>query len=670
MKAIALLAALLALSPATMAADVDVKAYTRKDQFDDIKMSPNGQYFAATVPLEDRTILVVLERTTNKFIGSFKLAEHTDIYAFDWVTPDRLMISPAEKFGLMERPRPTGELYAMNADGSKLENLVGWRIDDGGAGTTIKPKKGNNKVGAFLIDAPPAAADARSVLVAATPYLDANAPDRDLFTTVQRLDTFSGRMTREASVPVRNANFFLDNKGAVRFGAGANSDNIRKLFYRADDKSEWELVAIEKDGRFETPIGFSADDKVAYLRVEMPQGPDAIVAMDLATRKRTEILRDDDTDPGTIIYRNGTRIPIGAYFMDGKPRTAFFDQSAPEARLQQSLEAAFGGDGVVITSQTADSRLALVEVFGDRNPGDFYLYDTVAKKASHVLSRRQWFDPELQAQMQPIAITARDGIKLHGYITRPKGAGDKPLPMVVMPHGGPFGVRDGWGFNNFGQMLAQAGYAVLQLNYRGSGGYGQAFEQAGGREWGGKMQDDLTDATRWASQQGYADSKRICIFGGSYGGYASLMGVAKEPDLYRCAVGYIGVYDLPTMLTHGDVQERGSGETYLRDWVGEREALRAVSPTNLAARIKVPVFLAAGGEDERAPIAHSRMMEQALRKNGVTVETLYYDTEGHGFYKPEHQEEFYTRLLAFLSRSLGGGVATATAGAGEGKAAK
>jgi dipeptidyl aminopeptidase/acylaminoacyl peptidase len=226
--------------------------------------------------------------------------------------------------------------------------------------------------------------------------------------------------------------------------------------------------------------------------------------------------------------------------------------------------------------------------------------------------------------------------------------------MVVMPHGGPFGEADEWRFDDASQMLAQAGYAVLQVNFRGSGGYGRSFEQAGAREWGGAMQDDLTDATRWAVQQGIADPRRICIYGASYGAYASLMGVAKEPALYRCAVGYIGVYDLPMMHTTGDIQERASGETFLDDWVGPRDTLAAVSPTNMGAFIKVPVFLAAGGEDERAPIAHSRLMESRLKSAGVPVETLYYDTEGHGFYTEPHRREYYIRLLDFLSRHIGG----------------
>ncbi|WP_342315887.1 S9 family peptidase [Lysobacter sp. FW306-1B-D06B] len=664
MKQLFLAAALTALSSPAMCADVDVSAYVRKDQFGDILISPNGSHFAATVPLEDRTVLAVIERGTNKLTGSFNVGRNTEISEFAWVTPDRLLFGTARKFGALARPQLTGNLYAMNADGSKLDILVGQDIDDGGPGTSIKPKKGNNKIAAFLIDAPPA--DTRSVLVAALPYTYGPA---DVFTTVERLDLFSGRLSRVATVPVRNAGFALDNKGQVRFASGANADRIRKLYYRANDGAEWELMTIEKNGLFEEPVGFSADDSIAYLQVEQPDGPDAIVALELATGKRTQVLRDDDVDPSRIIYRNGTHVPIGAYFNDGRPRSEFFDAQAPEARLQKSLEGAFAGNAVTITSQTSDGGVALVQVASAQNPGDFYLFDTKAKKAEHALARREWFDPEQQSPMQPVTFAARDGLTLHGYLTVLKGSSGKNLPMVVMPHGGPYGVRDVWTFDEEVQMLADAGYAVLQVNFRGSGGYGVAFTSAGQREWGGKMQDDVTDATRWAIQQGIADKGRICLYGGSYGGYASLMGVAKEPDLYKCAAGYVGVYDLPTMHTQGDIQERGSGETYINDWIGKRDSLGAVSPNRMADRIKVPVFLAAGGEDQRAPITHSRMMEQALRKAGVPVETLYYNDEGHGFYIEAHRKEFYTRLLAFLSRSLGGSVAVTGTG-GEAKAAK
>jgi len=642
-----LLAAGIGASPAARA--VDVQAFIKKDTFENIKLSPDGDYYAATVPLEDRTVLVILSRSGNKLVGNFSTGENTAVASFDWVNPDRVIVGMAMKYGALAAPQMTGDLYAVSASGSSPEILVGQHVK-GDPGTLIKPKK-VERIAAFVVDDLPS--DDKNIVISVEPFVD------DPFTRAERMDVYSGRRKQVARAPVRNASFSTDNQGVVRFASGFGADNVRKLFYRDGDGAEWRLISSEASGgQFEVAIGFSADDATAYLQAEQPSGPDAIIAFDTVSASRKQILRDDSSDPERIIYRNATRIPVGVRFMDGKPRNAFFDETDPEARLYRSLEAAFGGDAVRITSQTTDGRLVMVQVWSDRNPGDFYIYDTVAKRADHLISRRDWFVPEDMAEMRPIQLQTRDGIALHGLLTVPNGSDGKSLPMVVLPHGGPFGIQDVWGFDSESQMLAKAGYAVLQVNFRGSGGYGRAFRQAGAHEWGGKMQDDLTDATRWAIQQGIADPGRICIYGASYGGYASLMGVVKEPDLYKCAAGYVGVYDLPTMHTDGDVQRRGSGVTYLREWLGERDQLDAVSPNRMADRIKVPVFLAAGGEDERAPIVHSKMMEKALRAAGVPVETLYYANEGHGFYLEEHRVEYYTKLLAFLSRNIGGAAAS------------
>lgn len=430
---------------------------------------------------------------------------------------------------------------------------------------------------------------------------------------------------------------------------------MSKLYYRKGTGDEWTLIDDEQvSGHVETPLGFSQDERIAYLRVQSANGPDAIVGWDIQADCREQVLRDAVADPLEIIYRNGTSIPVGAIFMADRPHSRFFDEHGAEARMYHSLEAAFAGNAVRVTSSTKDGRYVMLEAYSGSNPGDFYVFDTQEKKAQHVISRRDWFDPERTTIVQPIALQARDGVSLHGYLTLPRSWGDKPLPMVVMPHGGPFEIFDSWQFDDDAQLLAQAGYAVLQINFRGLGNYGRHFQHAGARQWGGSMQDDVTDATHWAIAQGYANARKICIFGASYGAYAALMGAARESGLYACAAGYVGVYDLPMMFTSGDIQKRGSGENYLKQWLGDPAILAARSPVNLAKQIKVPVFLAAGGEDERAPIQHSKRMEAALRQAGTPVETLYFDTEGHGFYTEPHRRAFYTQLLAFLSRSLGG----------------
>lgn len=642
---------------------VDLTRYVRSDTFNEIKISPRGDYYAATVPLDngERTALVITNRGSNSVSATFVLGKHTHVAGFAWVNPERVLLSMAEKFGALDQPQLTGELYALNADGTQVELLVGQRVRGAGLGTRIQPKK-VERVAAFLVD--DLLDDDQNVIISVSPF------NKDPYTRAELLDVYSGRRIQIASAPVRRASFVTDNQGVVRFAVGADTDNRQRLYYRPGSDADWQLINDEAvTGLAQQPIGFAADNATAYLMAEKASGPDAIIAFNVADQSREQVLRDDNSDPARILYRNGSVVPVGALLHDGKPRTAFFDDSSDEARLYRSLEAAFGGQPVLITSQTADGKVALVQTWNDRNPGDFYLFDKQAKTADLLLSRAGWIDPGQMASTRPIELKARDGLPLHGYLTLPSGSDGKSQPMVVLPHGGPFGVRDTWGFAGDVQMLAEAGYAVLRLNFRGSGGYGKSFTDAGARQWGKTMQDDLTDATRWAIEQGIADPGRICIYGASYGAYAALMGVAREPSLYRCAVGYVGVYDLPTMHSHGDIQQRGSGETFLNEWIGDRAQLGAVSPTNLADRIEVPVLLAAGGEDERAPIEHSEMMERALRNAGVPVETLYYDTEGHGFYTEAHRREYYTRLLAFLSRNLGGGVAATDTGSDGGATA-
>lgn len=643
---------LLALSMASLpaVAVVDLGQFVRKDEFNEIKISPSGEYYAATVPLENGTALTLFRRADLKGVGGFRPRRDAHVNGFEWVSDDRVLISIAEKFGMLDQPQPTGEIYTLDALGGRPDLLVGFRVQGNGAGTRIQPKKVED-VAAFLIDGLPG--DDRNAVISVWPLMG-----DEPFTRAERMDVVSGRRTTLARAPVRRASFVTDSGGEVRLAYGADVDNASKLYYREAAGTEWRLVNDQNASkRIEVPLGFSADNRLAYLQVRgADAGTDRIVAWDPASDTRTTVLHHPVADPLSIIHRHGTSIPVGAQVMDGRHRNLFFDDASPEARQYRSLEAAFPDQSVRITSSTRDGALLLVRVWSGSSPGDFYLFDTAQKKVAHVVSSGSWIDPDKAATVEPFTFKARDGLAIHGYLTRPRGASGA-RPMVLVPHGGPFGIFDGWQYDRDAQLLAAAGYTVMQVNYRGSGNYGWAFQTAGARQWGGAMQDDLTDATRWAVEQGHADASRICIYGASYGGYAALMGVAKEPSLYRCAAGYVGVYDLP-MMQRQDGRKRRSLGNWSREWVGEdMAALAAASPNRLAERIRVPVFLAAGGEDEIAPVEHTRMMEAALKKAGVPVESLYYDTEGHGFYTEPHQREYYTRLLAFLSRHLGGDTA-------------
>lgn len=632
-------------------AQVDVERYVKPDAYDRVKISPTGEFLALTMNLPDRQILLIQRRSDGKLTGKAAGLENSAVADFWWVNDHRVVVAMAEKLGARDAPLQTGELHGVNADGSGAKLLVGSTNQDRSSSGAVYDFTGSTWQFAELIDTLPK--DPQKVLVSISDY--AVEPT----TRVARMDVDTGRTIDVATAPLKRATFASDGDGVVRFAEGKDRENYSRLLYRDSNNAEWRVINDERtSGLIEVPLGFSADDKITYLQVQLKAGPDAIVSFEPGSDTRLELLRDKRVDPDFLIHAPNGLAPVGANFVSDRRRNVFFDEAGADARLHRKVEAAFPGHSVVVTSTTADGKLALLLVSSDTNPGDFYLYDTSDQTAKGLFSRRNWLDPEKMAPTRSVEFAARDGLQLHGFVTLPKGAG-LGLPMVVLPHGGPFGVADTWDFDEDVQLLAEAGYAVLRVNFRGSGNYGRAFMHAGAKEWGGHMQDDVTDATRWATAQGIADPKRICIYGASYGAYAAMMALAREPALYRCGVGYVGVYDLPMMYRDG-ARQATYVKNWFNDWLGEVASLAALSPTQQAAKITQPVFLAAGGKDWRAPIAHSERMEKALKAAGNAPETLYFATEGHGFYTAAHRREYYAKLLEFLSRNIGGAKAKAS----------
>jgi dienelactone hydrolase len=467
------------------------------------------------------------------------------------------------------------------------------------------------------------------------------------------MDVRSGVRTPQTRVLVPFADVLADHAGNARFASGTRSDGYHRLFYRPGPDAEWQLVNDESasDHR-EFALGFDPTDRTAYLEVQQPTGPSAIVALEVASGTRTELMRDARVDPDSVLRALDNESPVAVRFRDPKPRLQFLD-GAPDVRLARSLAAAFPGRDMHFGSGTRDGKFALVWAGSDREAGAAYLFDVDNKKAAQLVLAREWLDPAGLAEAKPFEFTARDGTPIQGVLTLPRGAAG-PAPLVVLPHGGPFGVADLWGFDPEAQLLAAHGFGVLKVNFRGSGNYGRRFELQGHRQWGRLMQDDVTDATRAAIAQGVADAKRICIYGASYGAYAAMMGPVREPGLYRCAAGYVGVYDLPMLFKKGVFRESRAGRNDLHEMLGDDMAqLRDASPVAHAAEIKVPVFLAAGGMDETAPLAHSKALREALTAAGNPPRWLVYNDEGHGYYLLEHQHEFYRQLLAFLGEQLG-----------------
>lgn len=637
-------------SATTQAAPHNIADFIRDDRFVDVKISPKGTYVAATVPLtdDDKTVMVILKPGQKEPYGHVTLKEpNTHVAQFWWISDNRLLFTIGERAGGLEQPVSYGEIWGTNADGSKQGIVAGARASTSASrsGGKARAESVSIEMVDTLID------DDDTVLVTVTPFASGEIP----FTTLERMNVFTGTRKPVARAPVRGASFLTDLGGQARFASGINRDYKSMLYYRKDDKSEWKLINDESvSGNAISAIGFSADNATAYLQAEEKQGPDSLRAFDVATETMKQVARDEIVDPSALVRGVGKRYPIGVMFWGARrPRFEYFDPDSADAKLHRTLQSKFDGDVVFPISSTVDGHYVLLEVASDRNPGELYIFDTQAKKIDPFMNRADWLDRKRLGKSQSAYFKSRDGVDIDVLLTTPAGSDGKSMPLIVHPHGGPFGLQDSWGYDRDVQMMVAHGYAVLQVNFRGSGGYGKQFQELGQKQWGLTMQDDLTDATQWAIREGIADRSRICIYGASYGGYASLMGVAKEPDLYKCAVGYVGVYDLNMLWGRGDISQSSYGKDFLADNLGKQD-LNASSPNKLVSRIKVPVFLAAGGADVRAPQSHSEAMEKALKAAGKPVESMYFSTEGHGFVKEEHQIAYYAKLFQFFERHIGG----------------
>lgn len=389
-----------------------------------------------------------------------------------------------------------------------------------------------------------------------------------------------------------------------------------------------------------------------------------VCRFDPATQKMTPVWSNANVE-GRLAQGLAEDSVMGVHFEDGRPALSVFDSNSPDAKALIDLMQQYSGDDVQFVSGTDDGSKAIALVQADADPGTFFLYDRASGKFSPLLQRASWIDHTQLARKQPIDLSARDGLKLHGYLSYPPGQENaRRLPMVVFVHGGPFGIRDDWDYDPYVQAMATRGYAVLQVNYRGFGGYGYNFEKAGYREWGGKMQDDVTDATHWAIDQGIADPQHIFIYGGSYGGYAALEGAVKEPDLYKCAIGYVGVYDLRMMYSRGDIRQNLYGKEYLKRVLGtDMDALAQHSPMYQLNALKAGVMLIVGGRDTRVPPEQGETLHQNLLIRRIPHEWLYKPDEWHGFYDEGNITELYTKLVAFLDAHIGAGVASSAPGA-------
>jgi dipeptidyl aminopeptidase/acylaminoacyl peptidase len=469
---------------------------------------------------------------------------------------------------------------------------------------------------------------------------------------VYLLNVITGDSTLVAQNPGNITNWVTDHLGHVRIATTTDGVNT-SLLYRASESDSFKTVLATDFRTTVEPLFFTFDNKSLYALSNRGRDKTALVVLDPNTGKESKpLFENPDVDLDGVAYSRKRKVLTYVSFNTWKNQRQIFD---PETQtLFTKLEKKLPGYEVIIQNENLAEDTFIVAAYSDRTPGTRYVYYSKSDTLTKLGEINPRIVPAQMSPMKAVTYTARDGLKINGYLTVPVNRKARNLPVIINPHGGPW-TRDSWGFNPEIQFLANRGFAVFQMNYRGSTGYGRAFWEKSFKQWGKTMQDDITDGVKWLIQEGIADPKRVGIYGGSYGGYAALAGATFTPDLYAAAVDYVGVSNLFTFMNTIPPYWM----PYLKmmhDMVGDpdkdRELLSATSPVFHANNIKTPLFIAQGANDPRVSKNESDQMVEALRKRGVDVQYMVKDNEGHGFHNEENQFEFYGAMEAFFRKYL------------------
>ncbi|MBQ7576669.1 MAG: S9 family peptidase [Synergistaceae bacterium] len=473
--------------------------------------------------------------------------------------------------------------------------------------------------------------------------IDMNQRNPEVF-DVYRCDINTGELTLIAENPGNITGWMTDHDGKLR--AAMQTDGVNTSFlYRTNESDNFKTLITTNFKEEFTPIMFDYDNKFMYVSSNLSSDKTAIYKFDPEANKTLDLIFEHpEVDTGGLMHSKKRKIITGIVYVTDRRHYKFFDADREE--LQNSLEKFFPNYEVSVTDMDDDERKVIARTYSDKTRGTYYLFDRQDNSISKLADLSPWLEEKNMAPMSAIEFRTRDNLLIHGYLTLPVGVDSKDLPLVIIPHGGP-SARDCWGFDSEAQFLANRGIAVLQVNYRGSTGYGKNFWQSGFKEWGRKMQDDLTDAVLWAVNQGIADKSRLAIYGGSYGGYAALAGAAFTPDLYTCAISYVGPSNIFTLLESIPPYWKPFIEMeyeMIGDPVKDKKLLEEVSPVFHADKIRIPLLVAQGANDPRVNKAESDQIVEAVRKAGKDVVYLVKDNEGHGFHNEENRFDFYRAL--------------------------
>ncbi len=600
--------------------EIPLEDFFKNPEKSSYQISPDGAYYSYMAPYENR-MNVFIQKIGESEAQRVTEVTDRDIAGYMWANNDRILYlkdnGGDENFAL----------YAVNIDGSNPLPLTAF-----------------DSVRTRLLDD----------LEEQDDYIMVELNKRDLrIFDPYRLNIVTGELEMLAENPGNISGWMTDHEGKLRIASTTDGVNTSVL-YRENEDSEWEVLLTTNFKESLSPLFFTFDNKNLYVSSNIGRDKSAIMLYDIEGRKTTDLIFEHpEVDVYNLSYSRVRKVLTSVSYTTDKRYRHFLDDQT-EAwfnKLKTQLE----GYEIGIASMSKDEKKLIVRTYSDRSLGSYYFYDIDSDKLEKIEDVSPWIKEEEMASMKPIQYKSRDGMTINGYLTLPVGKEAKDLPVVVNPHGGPW-ARDNWGYSPEVQFLANRGYAVLQMNFRGSTGYGREFWESSFKQWGQNMQNDVSDGVKWLTSEGIADPQRIAIYGASYGGYATLAGLTYTPDLYACGVDYVGVSNLFTFM-----------ETIPPYWTQYLEMLYEMvghpkqdstmmaqySPSLNAEKITAPLFIAQGANDPRVKKSESDQMVEAMKSRGVEVEYLVKDNEGHGFRNEENRFDFYRQMEAFLQKHIG-----------------
>jgi len=602
--------------------EIPMEDFFRNPEKSSFNISPNGLLIAYMKPWEEGNRMMniyVKSMDSNKEIRITD-ADQRSIYGFFWISDNR--IAYIQDKGGDENFR----IYAVNIDGTNEVNLTPF-----------------DNVRSQIIDD---LEDNPDFMIVGLNIRNPQIHD------AYRLNVNTGEITMLAENPGNISSWMTDNNGVLRLAT--TSDGINSsILYREDEEKEFINILTTNFKESVSPLFFSFDNNELYVSSNRGRDKSAIYTFDLKLAKEEKLIFEHpEVDVYSLMRSEKRKVITGVTYTTDKTYRVFFDKEREV--LQKKIEQKLPNIDVAISGFNKDETKAVVVAYSDKSRGTYYYYNIKKDELIKLADLSPWLKPENMASMLPVSYKSRDGLNINAYLTLPLGSSGNDLPVVVNPHGGPW-ARDYWGFNSEVQYLANQGYAVFQMNFRGSTGYGREFWELSFKQWGKTMQDDITDGVDWLISEGIADPDRIAIYGASYGGYATLAGLTFTPDLYACGVDYVGVSNLFTFIeTIPPYWELYRQMLY--EMVGhpenDKNLLTEGSPALNVEKIKAPLFIAQGANDPRVKKSESDQMVEALKKQGIDVPYMVKDNEGHGFYNEENRFDFYRAMTEFLNKYL------------------